>query len=172
MTTYQELKENNKNLSTKEVAKILREHLKKQYPSLKFSVTCQYYSMGSSLHVHLMQSHFNMIVPFNKLSQDAIYNYTQYLNNYTIEQLKEIQNKKYHQLNHFSFLEEYKSDIWNNGIFLTEKCHKVFREIMNFISQYHYDESDPMTDYFNTNFYIHLYIGKWDKDYIYNKEIE
>jgi len=29
-----------------------------------------------------------------------------------------------------------------------------------------YDNSDAMTDYFDTAFYTHLQIGGWDKDYI------
>lgn len=29
-----------------------------------------------------------------------------------------------------------------------------------------YDESDAMTDYFNTAYYIDINIGKWDKPYI------
>jgi phenylpropionate dioxygenase-like ring-hydroxylating dioxygenase large terminal subunit len=29
-----------------------------------------------------------------------------------------------------------------------------------------FDESDAMTDYFHTAFYIHLDVGSWDKDYV------
>lgn len=43
-------------------------------------------------------------------------------------------------------------------------------EIVNRIGQY-YDESDTMTDYFNTAFYKSYSVGKWDKDYICNNEL-
>ena len=29
-----------------------------------------------------------------------------------------------------------------------------------------YDESDAMTDYFNTAYYVDLHVGRWDKPYI------
>jgi len=29
-----------------------------------------------------------------------------------------------------------------------------------------FDESDAMTDYFHTAFYIHLSVGSWNKDYV------
>ena len=32
-----------------------------------------------------------------------------------------------------------------------------------------YDESDAMTDYFNTAYYVDVNIGKWDKPYILEK---
>ena len=31
-----------------------------------------------------------------------------------------------------------------------------------------YDNSDPQVDYFDTNYYLHLYIGKWNKPYSKN----
>lgn len=29
----------------------------------------------------------------------------------------------------------------------------------------HYDKSDPMTDYFNTAYYYHINVGKWNRPY-------
>jgi hypothetical protein len=34
----------------------------------------------------------------------------------------------------------------------------------------HYDRSDAMVDHFDTNFYIHLQVGKWDKPYVWNND--
>ena len=33
------------------------------------------------------------------------------------------------------------------------------------MNSYNYDDSDGMVDYFNTNFYGYVHIGKWDKPY-------
>ena len=32
----------------------------------------------------------------------------------------------------------------------------------------YYDNSDPMTDYFDTSFYVHIEVGKWNRAYVYN----
>ena len=43
----------------------------------------------------------------------------------------------------------------------------VFDRMLAIIKKDWWDESDSMTDYFNTAFYFHLNIGKWDKPYEY-----
>lgn len=48
---------------------------------------------------------------------------------------------------------------------LTEYAKNIFIDIEAIIRQYHWDRSDPMTDYFNCAFYYHYSIGKWDKPY-------
>jgi len=30
----------------------------------------------------------------------------------------------------------------------------------------YYDHSDAQTDYFNTAYYYHIHVGKWDKPYV------
>ena len=42
------------NLSTKEIASRIREYVKKQWSQYKFSVRCEYYSGGSSIHLMLV----------------------------------------------------------------------------------------------------------------------
>jgi hypothetical protein len=32
----------------------------------------------------------------------------------------------------------------------------------------YYDESDAMTDYFNTAYYVHVTVGCWDRPYVHN----
>ena len=32
-----------------------------------------------------------------------------------------------------------------------------------------YDNSEPMTDYFNTAYYLEVNVGKWDKQYIFER---
>ena len=49
------------NLGTKEITKRIRDQIKKEFPKCKFSVTCEFYSMGSSVHISLMEANFNPI---------------------------------------------------------------------------------------------------------------
>ena len=55
-----------------------------------------------------------------------------------------------------------------------KKAEKFFEKVMKIIKtapakaeggRAWYDESDAMTDYFNTAFYIHLNVGEWNKPY-------
>ena len=48
---------------------------------------------------------------------------------------------------------------------LTEKARKVMTDAKAAMSNFNYDESDIMTDYFNVNFYMHVTVGKWDKPF-------
>ena len=45
-------------------------------------------------------------------------------------------------------------------------CFREFTDITKFMNGYNYDDSDAMIDYFDTNFYMNLAIGKWDKPFI------
>lgn len=64
--------------------------------------------------------------------------------------------RTYEQLNHYYFEEDDR---------LTEEGKSVCRKIMKIMRKYHYDNSDPMIDYFDTNFYISLHVGCWDKPF-------
>lgn len=50
---------------------------------------------------------------------------------------------------------------------LTERAKEVLKNIYSFILSYNYDDSDIMTDYFNTNFYLGLRIGKYNQPFTY-----
>lgn len=48
---------------------------------------------------------------------------------------------------------------------LTDRAREVLLNVRDFIMSYNYDDSDPMTDYFCTNFYLTLAIGKYSNPY-------
>ncbi len=48
---------------------------------------------------------------------------------------------------------------------LTDRAREVMVNVRDFVMSYNYDDSDPMTDYFCTNFYLTLGIGKWSSPY-------
>jgi hypothetical protein len=149
----------------KDIAKIIKQQLLKEYPNCIFSITIQRYSGGQSLHVSLMQSDFKVIQDFNKLSDFAIMDCEQ--RRYTREQIEKMQSENYHQLSQYSFNSEYNQDTWNNGVFLTLDGYSLFKRVCQIINHFNFDESDSMTDYFHVNFYLHLEIGKWNKPYIF-----
>jgi hypothetical protein len=46
-----------------------------------------------------------------------------------------------------------------NDEHFTDRANEVMHNVYQFIKSYHFDDSDSMTDYFNTNFYLHPGIG-------------
>ena len=62
----------------------------------------------------------------------------------------------HHSVNHY-WIEKEKG--------LTDRAREVMTNVRDFVMSYNYDNSDPMTDYFCTNFYLTLGIGKWSTPY-------
>lgn len=50
-----------------------------------------------------------------------------------------------------------------------DKTHAFVTEILAVMKEGWYDNSDAMTDYFDTAWYNHISIGKWNKPYVLNK---
>lgn len=150
------------NISLVDVAKTIKQQLKKEYPFCKFSIQTQYYSMGCALHINVMETNFKIIKPFEELSERVLFEYGKSQNR-TNEELKNMQERGNYPINGIRQETVYNPDVWNNGAFLTEKGFNLIKRITELTNKFNYDESDSQTDYFNVNFYLHLNIGKWDK---------
>ncbi len=146
-------------MTTKEIAKKIRQDLK-VLKGYKFSVRTDSYSGGSSISVNVMKSPVRMIRTPGEIPENVnVYNYTR-------EQINDMQTKKYHQLSNYSLNDEYEEETWNNGVFLTEAGHNDLMKVNEIIKKYHWDESDSSVDYFHTNFYYNISLGKWDTELI------
>ena len=138
-----------------EIAKLIREQLKKQF---KFSVTTD----NNSICISVVKG-IKLTKSFDELTELAIFRYTQECNR-TEEELKKTVEEGYHQLGRFR--DDYDPDVWSNGAFLTEVGHKMFQRITQITDQWNWDNSDSQIDYFDVNFYLNLQIGKqWDIPY-------
>jgi hypothetical protein len=122
----------------KDVAKAVREYVKKKYPNCKFSVTIERFAGGQSMTVSLQEA------DFNPLTNDAFWDKGSDVN-------------KYFSVNKYQFE---KSDK------LTDEAIAVLKDVRDFYMQYNYDYSEPQSDYFNVRFYEDITIGKWDKGFI------
>jgi len=152
------------NFSTKEIAKITRKKLKEEYPNCKFSVTSEYFSMGSSITISLMKSDRKIKKDFKNISEKAFWDYENRL--YDKGRIEQLQKEDYHQLNQYNLREKYNPDTWCNGVFLTEKGHNLLKKVVETVQYYNWDNSDIQTDYFDVHFYLHMQLGKWDKPFI------
>jgi hypothetical protein len=150
-------------LDIKEIAKRLRKHLKNNHPDFKFSVRIERYSGGQSMSIEMMSAPFKPII-------ESISEEWQDGNRVVVHKPVE---EQYAQLNHHC-LDDYKAEqsfVRNNGYVLDDRVIPVLKSAVSFAQGYNYDDSDSMIDYFNTNFYIHLGIGKWDRPCEYPKTL-
>lgn len=146
-------------MNTTEIAKLIRKDLK-EMKDFKFSVRTEYYAGGSSINVNMMTSPIRLIRNMSEISEHTN------THHYTRDDIERMQNNRYHQLNHYQSYDNYTDESWNNGVFLTEDGHSALKQINEIIQKYHWDKSEPMVDYFHTNFYYHLSLGKWNMDFI------
>lgn len=140
-----------------EIAKVIRTAVKQKYPNVKISATTSKYSGGQSLSVNLMSAPFEVFATpdASKLrgadltwgEADAMQRWTS-----TIE-------SGHFGVNHYYL---------NESIYLTDEAKDFFKFINDICRFFNRDDSDAMTDYFDTNFYYSLGIGKWDKKFIKN----
>ena len=137
----------NPNLRLRDIAPIIRAYVKDVYPTWRFSVVQEHYSGGCGLYVTLMEAPENIFIedrikasPRREYSNEDVSILCRQLNAST-----NIQNWEWY---------------YN---WMSDKAKAVLRDIEALVNSFRYDDSDARVDYFSTNFYLHLYIGKWNK---------
>ena len=130
----------------KDIAKEVRAELKKKFPDCKFSVTIERFTGGRALDVALMSAPFD---PYARMTDTAGNEITE----------------RYSQLNHIHIRQDHNDNWISNGVFLTEQAAKMLKEVNQIANRRNWDNSDIQTDYFDVNYYFHLAIGKWDKEF-------
>jgi len=149
-----------RSIPLKDIAKIIKQQLNKEYPQCKFSVRIKNYSV---LDIKILETDFKVIMPFEKLSEFAIFEYCS--DRYkTKEELKELQEKKYYQVWRINKDEVYNPDECYGGVFLTEWGFNLIKRITELTDKFNYDNSEIQYDYFDVNFYLNLSLGDWNKN--------
>lgn len=161
-----------KHLSITEIAKIIKQELKKKYPDCTFSVTTEGNCHYSGLNISLMKSKTN---PFNSYDEAVkemfdnphthIYDENKVsglteLDKHNAEMAKkQIENtleKQHTSINQYYIDDDY---------IINDYAKEMFKYIVQLSNSFNYDDSDSMTDYFDTGFYDHYSIGKWGKSF-------
>jgi hypothetical protein len=143
--------------STKEIAALVRAELAKELPIWKFSVTMKSFSMGSSITVALMSGPVPVVEATHTYESFGSFGGSRH-------DLLPHEQVGYAQLNECQ-LRTNNSNRLTNGYYLTPAAWKAMVKANDIVSQYHWDDSDIQSDYHSCNFYYHLHIGKWNKDY-------
>lgn len=128
----------NRNLSTKEITAKIREFVKSVFPDCKFSCTFETFSGGRAINISLMEA------------PKEVYNTTD----------KRITEEAYIQS-----AEWYLSPYFRGKATLTGYGKSIIETVNDYIKSYNYNDSDSQIDYFDTNFYSHFDIGKWNKPF-------
>jgi hypothetical protein len=138
----------NPNLRLRDIAPIVRRYVKDVYPTWKFSVRTEYFANGCAINITLTEVPEN-IFPDEKIRESALAKqgtWQSYEEAYQcIQKVVEsgyMQNWQWH----YSWM--------------SDKAIAVLQDVEALIQSYRYDDSDNRFDYFDTNFYTHLDIGK------------
>jgi len=154
-----------RSLGTKGIAKRIRGELKTELPGSKFSVRIELYSGGSSITVALVEADRKMLMDFDSIPEERLHRYLH--DRYTIDELRVAQSRDYHQLGESAFYHYQKyEDHWNNGAFLTFQGYTYLKRVCQIVEAYHRVDSDIQRDIYNTNFFFHLQLGKYDKPFL------
>ena len=128
------------NLNGKDLLKVIRQHIKKEFPQFKFRINKQNGVYTSSFNFHIMSGPIEFLTESGKKScwKET---YNRQVNQYWIKDPNH-ENETY-----------------------TPEGREMLIKLTQIISSYNMDDSDIQTDYFHTNFYSHIEIGHWEKEY-------
>ena len=116
--------------------KAIRTELKNRFPKMRFSVTKRHHS---SAVISIMKGPKSLESMFDSDYQ---------------------REDRYAQLNHF-----YPQNYGEHETLIKEISEIAHNAPGRAGGSVYFDESDAMTDYFHTAFYVRLAIGKWDKPF-------
>lgn len=146
-------------LTTKEIAERVRAYAKAAYPSWKFSVRIETFAGGSSISVRLTEA------PAEILDRAAIDRLAEHEESVWGDGYGRTEARRWRRMAEEGLC----SDLNVYGLertakpYLTARAWQVISDVDRFVKSYRFDDSDGMIDYFHTNFYYSLGIGRWDK---------
>ena len=155
-----EITESNK-YCTKDIAKWVRQTLKEQFADLKFSVTKESYSGGSSIHLTLLQSNKTRFVKRPDELTDTEVLRLRGARGMTEQEVREMVELSQKSSN-FQVNQYHVDTDWQ----FTDAGKEAIKAILKVANKYNWDKSDAMTDYFDVNYYLHFNLGSYDKPFV------
>jgi len=149
-----------RSLDIKDIAKLVRKELKGKFPASKFSVRIERYSGGQSIYVSLASGPFD---PFTEKASESHVRDDRDVEE-RVKRLEYDREKGYTQVNQYHWEENFETYHERGGL-LSERAYEIMKYVSGYVSSYRRDDSDGMIDYFDTNFYAHYGVGKWDKPF-------
>lgn len=153
----------NSNLSTKDIAQLIREYVKTAYPTYRFSITSNIYRINVSLMEYPVElTNHDLMLKYYRENCHTVPLYVptkeRYINANEMTEA-DIEDWIDYKMEDFS----YKSNFSESNTWLNPVVFAVLKDVQDFMNAYNYDYSDTMTDYFNNNFFAYIQIGKDEK---------
>lgn len=133
-----------------DVAKLFRAYAKKTWPKCKFSVTSSY----SELNIHLMSAPFNVWADLEDPEVKKVVEFEKMKNPYFAPE--DTIRRGEMQVNEHCI---------KSYAVLSDEAKNVLSVVCDFVSKFHWTDSDIMRDYYNTNFSFFLHVGKWNQKF-------
>jgi len=151
--------------STKDIAKWIRQTLKKEIPHCKFSVRIATYSGGSSISLNLMESNkIRILKKTSEVTEQDIASIMSARNDsedIVKEFIKSQLESESYTINQYHFETD-----WG----LTTKGKELIGKVLDIAQKHNWDKSDLQTDYFDVNYYLSINLGQYDKPFIDGSE--
>jgi hypothetical protein len=144
----------NPKLSLRDIAPLIRGYVKDVYPTWKFSVRTEYYSMGCSLHISVTEAPAELFNDAGIMKLAIVSVWKRHFNGSEEEAFTHY--KKELSCGYIQTWDWYYD-------YMTDVARNVLSDVEALVNSYRYNDSDSQIDYFDTNFYPHFSIGKWDK---------
>lgn len=141
----------NRDYTVNDITDIIRGFCKKAYPECKFSVSKRHHN---AISIALMSAPYQVFATPDEANIPLGRHGT---NEEIMKWWKYAIDKGHHTVNHYYIEDDFR---------LNDKGREIVRFLNNVCVAYNYDDSDSMVDYFDTNFYYDIAIGKWDKPFI------
>ena len=134
--------------SLKEIAQLVRQFIKEQFPTYKFSVRTSYASMCQELHVDMKEAPCKIYKDFEELTEEekgaisykATVNGVSTLSSWNSAELKAEFERIWETYGNF-----YRA--------LSEQVQAAVEAVDGYVNSFNYSDCDGMQDYFDVNFY-------------------
>lgn len=134
--------------SLKEIAQLVRQFIKEQFPTYKFSVRTSYASMCQELHVDLKEAPCKVYKDFEELTEEEKNTVIRKATRNDVFTLDSWRNPE---------LKAEFERIWETyGNFyriLSEQIQAAVEAVDGYVKSYNFEDCDGMIDYFHVNFY-------------------
>ena len=149
----------NSNLSTKDIAQLIREYVKNAHPTYRFSITSDINSITIALTEYPVElTNSDLMLNYYHTDYHKRWSYVPSKGNIETDSMTQSDIEEW--INYQVETANRKQNFCESDTWLNPVVFAVLQDIQNFMNSYNYDDSDSMTDYFNTNFYGYVQIGR------------
>ena len=152
----------NSNLTTKDIAQLIREYVKNAYPTYRFSITSDVDSITIALTEYPVElTNSELMLKYYHTNYHKRWSYVPSKGN--IETVSMTQSDIEEWINYQVKTANCEQKFGKSDTWLNPAVYAVLKDVQDFMNSYNYNDTDSREDYFDRNFYDYVQIGKDDK---------